>query len=244
MKQQLFKIRTWHAWGGLFIVLPLLVVAVTALLMAHRVALGTDELKVAAHWLPGYRAAAAGAGRNEPRCSLVAANGETYIGTLGGLYRLNGDRLLPVAELAETQIRGLAEAPWGRVAAARNGVWLQAGSAPWRRVASGDAGSAAVRPDGSVAVAVRGAGLLVSSDGRLWSADPKVAAALAALPVADEPISLSRLAFDLHSGRALLGRDGEWLWIDLSALAIVLLALTGSYTWLRNRARRARQRLH
>ena len=96
--------------------------AITALFIAHRKTLGADEIKVAAHWLPGYRDTSARSWRNEARCSLHTSSGETYLGTLGGLYRLSGERLVAVEELGDTQMRGLAEASWGRIAAAKSGI--------------------------------------------------------------------------------------------------------------------------
>lgn len=230
--------RTWHRWSSLFLALPILIVAVTAIFMSHRKTLGTDELTVAASWLPGYRAASAKNGRNEPRASLITASGETYIGTLGGLYRLAGTQFVAVEELAGTQIRGLAEAPWGRVAAARDGIWLEQ-NGKWRRVQKGDAWSAASQPGGSVVVAIRDKGLVHSRNGQQWQTDARIAAALTNLPSETEPVSLARLVMDLHTGKALFGKDGEWIWIDLVGLTLCLLALTGVYMWWRGQRRKA-----
>lgn len=234
-----FKSRSWHKWSGLIIALPILIVAITALVMAHKQTLGTEEIKVAAQWLPGYQATPVKSGRSEARASLLDAGGEGYVGTLGGLYRLSGERLVAVEELGDTQIRGLAEAAWGRIAAARNGVWLER-NGKWQRVLKGDAWSAASRADGSIVVALRNEGLLSSNDGRQWQADARVNAALAGLPEESAgPVTLTRLAFDLHTGRAFFGKDGEWMWIDLISLSLSLIALTGVYMWLRTRRRKA-----
>lgn len=231
-----FKTRSWHAWSGVMLALPILMVALTAVAMSHKKVLGTDDIKLAANWLPGYQGASAMAGRNEPRSSLRSANGETYVGTLGGLYRWSGEQLVVIQEVGDTQIRALAQAPWGRIAAARNGVWLQESGqdSKWRRVLKGDAGSATSQPDGSIIIAVRDKGLLTSTDGQHWQADAGLAAALASLPsAAATPISLSKLLLDLHTGQALFGKEGEWVWIDLVGLALTLLVLTGVYMWWR-----------
>lgn len=234
-----FKSRVWHKWSGLLIALPILIVALSAFLMAHRKTLGTEDIKVAAQWLPGYQATPANATRNEARSMLRTVGGETYVGTLGGLYRLTGDRLVAVEEIGDTQIRGLAEAAWGRVAAARSGIWLET-DGKWQRIVKGDAWNATNQPDGSIVVAIRDKGLLASHDGRRWQADPGVTTALGSLQNdADEPIALSRLVFDLHTGRALFGKEGEWIWIDLLSLALCLLALTGVYMWWRTKRRKA-----
>jgi hypothetical protein len=236
-----FTARSWHKWTSLIVALPILIVAVTAIFISHRKALAIDDMNVAAGWLPGYQAASAQKGRNEARASLISASGETYVGTMSGLYRLTGAQLVAIEELTGTQIRGLAEAPWGRVAAAKGGIWLEQ-DGKWQRVLKGDAWSAASQPDGSIVVAIRDKGLLASSDGRRWQADAQLAAALAALPAGSEPITLGKLVMDLHTGKALFGKDGEWIWIDLVALSLSLLALTGVYMWWRGQRRRAAQR--
>lgn len=233
-----FHSRAWHRWTSLVLVLPVLIVAVTAITMSHRKSLGTEELTVSANWLPGYRGALAQTGRNEPRASLTTTRGDTYIGTLNGLYRLAGTQLVAVEALAGTQIRGLADAPWGRVAAAKGGIWLEQ-NGNWQRVLKDDAWSAVSRPDGSVVVALRDKGLVSSNDGRHWQVDARAAMALSSLPSdAAEPVTLARLIMDLHTGKALLGKDGEWVWIDLVGLSLALLALTGAYMWWRTQRRK------
>lgn len=234
-----FHSRSWHIWTSLILSLPILIVAATAVFIAHKKALGTDDVPVAAGWLPGYQAASAKTGRNEPRASLLMASGETYIGTLNGLYRLAGEQLVAVEALAGTQVRGLAEAPWGRVAAAKNGIWLEH-DGQWQRVHKGDAWSATSQPDGSIVVALKDKWLLKSNDGHHWQTDARLVTALASLPVeAAEPITLAKLIIDLHTGKALFGKDGEWIWIDLVGLAMSLLALTGVYMWWRAERRKA-----
>ncbi len=239
--QLIHKIRHWHRWASPFIALPILIIALTTVLIAHRKALGTEDITVPASWLPGYQAVAGKPAIAEARTSLKATDGTRYVGTLGGLFRLQGEQLVAVEELAGTQLRGLAEAPWGRIAAARNGVWLEAGHG-WQRVLKGDAWNASARADGSIVVSLRDKGLLVSRDGKQWQADPELTPALAALAsqAASEPITLSRLAMDLHTGRAFFGRDGEWIWIDLLGLSLGFLSLTGLTLWLRSRRRKPR----
>jgi hypothetical protein len=234
-----FHSRTWHIWVSLILSLPILIVAATAVFIAHKKAIGTEEINVAANWLPGYRSAAAKLGRNEMRASLTTAGGETWVATNSGLYRLDGEQLVATEALAGTQVRALAEAPWGRIAAAKNGIWLEK-DGQWQRVQKGDAWSAASQPNGSIVVALKDKGLLWSSDGQHWQTDARLVAALASLPAdTTEPLTLGKLIIDLHTGKAFFGKDGEWIWVDLVGLAISLLALTGVYMWWRGQRRKA-----
>lgn len=238
-----FNSRRWHIWISIVLALPIFIVAVTAVFIAHKKRLGTEEIKVAAGWLPGYRGEAAKAQKNELRAAFTDAAGTTWLGANGGLYRIEGDLAQPVPALAGVQVRALAEAPWGLVAAAKNGIWLRAGDGEWQRVHKGDAWSAAARPDGSLVVALKDTGLVRSSDGKSWQADSRLNGALAALPAeaanGTDTITLGKLVMDLHTGKAFFGKEAEWVWIDLVGLAMSLLALTGVWMWWRAERRKA-----
>lgn len=234
-----FDSRKWHIWVSVMLALPILVVAVTAVFIAHSKSLRLAEIQVAAGWLPGYGGGEAAKVQNEARATLFTRGGTHYVGTTGGLYRLEQGRLVAEPGFAGNQIRGLAEADWGIVAATRQGVWV-ARDGQWQRMRGGDAWSVATRADGSVVVAVRDEGLLVSADGSQWQADTAVMPALAALQGegGTDTVTLARLVMDLHTGKALLGKNLEWLWIDLVGLAMTLLSLTGVYMWWRGERRK------
>jgi len=235
-----FNSRRWHIWISVILSLPILIVGVTTFFIAHKKSLGTDEIRLAAEWLPGYRGEAARAVRNEARVAFSDASGTVWIGTNGGLFRLRDGNLEVVPALAGIPVRGLAEAPWGRVAAAKNGIWVGSADGDWRRAHKGDAWSAAPHRDGAIVVALKDQGLLLSTDGRRWAPDAAIGAALAALPAeAAEPMTLARLMIDLHTGKAFFGKAGEWIWIDLVGFAMCLLALTGVYMWWRGERRKA-----
>lgn len=235
-----FKARSWHTWGSLILALPILIVGASAVFIAHKKALGTEDISVNAKWLPGYRTQAYQAAQLEPRAALTTAAGTTWVGTQQGLYRLDGETLVEAGEFAGVPVRAIAEAPFGRVLAAKSGVWIERDGS-WQRALKGDAWSVSTRGDGSVVVSVKDKGLVSSSDGRDWVADPLLSAALAtaAAQMPDKPLTLGKLIMDLHTGQAFFGKAGEWIWIDLVGLAMCLLALTGVYMWWRAERRKA-----
>jgi hypothetical protein len=234
-----FKSRSWHNWVAVILALPLLIVALTSVFIAHKKALGTESIEVAAGWLPGYRAAAKEAAV-EARTTLATADGRRFVGTQGGLFELRDGRLVAIEALGRTPVRALAEADWGLVAATKAGIWIERNGV-WQRARAGDAWSADRQPDGRVVVALKDAGLLESRDGAGWAPEPQLAAALAALPAeaSGERLTLHKLVMDLHTGKAFFGKDGEWIWIDLLGLAMALLGLTGLWMWWRAEARKA-----
>ncbi len=168
--------------------------------------------------------------------SEAARQGLTRIGfvTANGPFRLVPGGSVAVAELAGNPVRGLAEEHWGRVAATRNGIWLEQ-NGRWQRIRKGEAWTAAALPDGTILVGTRDQGVLSSRDGQRWQVAPGMTAALAALPGSGEALTLARLALELHTGRSLLGRDNEWVWIDVLSLSLGLLGLTGLSMWWRTR---------
>lgn len=237
-----FNVRSWHNWISVLLSVPILIVAVTAIFIAHDHELGLNEIDVtrAVSWLPGYGETETKAMKMEVRASLATPDGRQWLGTKAGLYELADGRARAVEALGGAEVRDLAAAPFGLVVAAKNGVWVQDGEG-WRKAAKGDAWSANLNPDGSVAVSLKDQGVLVSRDGRAWNAHAVARSALAAMPaevVAKKPVTLGNLVKDLHTGKAFFGKEWEWLWIDLIGLVMAFLGGSGVYMWWRAEKRK------
>lgn len=236
------KARDWHNWVSAILVVPMLLVGLTTIFLAHKKELGLNEIDLtrAVAWLPGYGEDARKAMRTEIRSSLALADGSRWVGTQTGLYRIVEGEAAAVRELGGTPVRGIVVAPWGIVVAAKSGIWTHDAQG-WRRAHKGDAWHVALNSDGSVTATLREAGLVTSRDGRAWQADDGTRQALAALPAhetARERITLGKLMLDLHTGRAFLGKEAEWIWIDLLGVVWVFLGGTGLYLWWRAQTRR------
>ncbi len=237
-----FNPRTWHNWISVILSVPILIVAVTAIFIAHDHDLDTKGIDVTRYvsWLPGYGQAQMQAMKLEIRTSLVTSDGQRWLGGKGGLYQVVDDQARQVADIGTTEVRDLVAAPFGLVVAAKNGIWLK-DTEGWRKVMKGDAWNANLGPDGSVAATLKGQGVLISRNGRDWAPDAAASAALTAMPaetMAPKPITLHNLVMDLHTGRAFFGKEWEWIWIDLVGLTMAFLAGTGVYLWWRGQKRR------
>lgn len=236
------KARDWHNWIAVILLIPLLLFGLTSPFLAHKKALDLDKIDLTRFvgWLPGYSITPKAPGAAEIRSSLPLADGGYLIGTQTGLYRLADDKVVAVPDLGATPVRAIAAAPWGVVVAAKNGVWMES-SAGWRRTLKGDAWNISLSSDGSVAVALKDRGLLLSRDGTVWSEVPGLAAALAALPAKElvkERVTLGKLMLDLHTGKAFFGKEWEWIWIDLLSAVWVFLGFTGLWLWWKNQTKR------
>jgi hypothetical protein len=235
--------RGWHLWLSIALSLPILIVALTAILIAHGKSLGLKEIQVSAGWLPGMDA-----GRPEeaqPRALWVAPDGVQWLGTKAGLYRVRGELIERVEDLGRADVRGLLGLDSHLVVATTKGLYRVAQvSGAGERVARGDFWSVAVTPQGLVAVG-KDDRLLRSTDaGATWSeyeagsaAAGRVAAGMATAQHSDT-VPLSKLVMDLHTGKAFFGKTYEWVWIDLIGATMALLTLTGLVMWWRGQRRK------
>ena len=236
-----FNTRSWHFWISAALAAPILIVSTTAVLIAHDKSLGLKEIPVSAGWLPGYAAPGRKAAQEtELRAALVARDGSTWLGVKGGLVRTQDGAGRVVAAFTGEEVRSLAETAAGILVATKKGVWLGSGDS-WQQVLRGEAWQIGSGADGRLHAVVKDRGLLESNDGgRQWQ--PAAAmAALAALPKPPaEEMTLGKLVMDLHTGKALLGKNAEWLWIDAIGMVMSFLSATGIYLWWRGLRRKSR----
>ncbi len=237
-----FNSRTWHNRISAILAVPILIVAVTAIFIAHDHELELKEIDVTrfVSWLPGYGDAEMKAMKTEVRASLTTADGQRWLGGKGGLYQVIDGQARQVAEMGGIEIRDIVAAPFGLMVAAKNGVWLK-DAAGWNKVKKGDVWNVGLNPDGSVAATLKDKGVFVSRDGRGWAPDETAGAVLAAMPaetLTPKPITLHNLVMDLHTGKAFFGKEWEWIWIDLIGLVMAFLGGTGVYMWWRGERRK------
>lgn len=237
-----YDTRSWHAWISVVLAVPIVIVAVTAIFIAHDDALGTKDTVITPYvgWLPGYSEATVKMQRMEVQSLTTARDGSQWLGTKAGLYRVTDGRAMPVEALGGTHVRNLVDTPAGLVAATKNGVWLGQ-NGQWTRTARGDAWSASVGANGAIHVAMKDTGVVTSTDGRTWQKDSAALAALAALPASvaeQKPVTLANLMHDMHTGKAFFGKEWEWIWIDLIGFVMAFLGVTGVVMWWRGEKRR------
>lgn len=234
-----FKVRDWHGWLSVILLVPLLLVGLSALFIAHNKTLGLKEIDVGAvaGWLPGYGATPAAAPA-DVRSALTQADGTRWLGTRNGIFELRPDAD-PLQHLAGHEVRGLVSSPAGLIAASKNGLWLREGesgpSAEWQRVLGGEFWSLSRDADGTLNASGRDKGIARSADGKYWEWTAPPALPLTA---AQEKLTLGKLMLDLHTGKAFFGKDGEWIWIDLLATVWAFLGGTGLYLWWRTQTKR------
>lgn len=228
--------RGWHAWLSFALALPIILVSLTSVFLAHDKELGLKGVPVDAGWLPGYGMGPEYGGGLEIRVVHRAADGTDYVGGKQGLFIRAADGLTAVTAFAGLEVRGLADAASGLVVASKAGVWVGGGDA-WRKITGAEAWSVSARSDGVVTATLKDDAVLISADGgRTWGRDGALAGDVArfAATAPPRPLTLHNLVMDLHTGKAILG-DAKWLWIDLTGGAMVFLTVSGLVLWLRTR---------
>jgi len=225
-------LRKWHINVGVLLALPIIVVCMTAMLMAHNQNLDLRNIELNLAWLPGYQNSAQPdltVSNMEIRATLTTTDNRNFIGTRFGLWQLDHNRLIPVTEVPPVEIRSIRETLNGLVLASRKGIWLNEHN-HWRRIFRGDTWAVEVLPNQTLRIAAKNKGLLESSDGgKQWTPRRDLNALPLILPqgVPQEEMNLGRLVLDLHTGRAWFGKQWAWLWIDCFAVILAFLALSG-----------------
>ncbi len=241
----LLFLRRWHARIGFTAVAFFLFLAVTGFILNHTADLGLDARYVHASWLARWYGLAPELPRHAFRAGrhdLVAANGRWL---LDG--RISGERV--------PQPVGLVELPDMVVVASSASLYLYANDgALIERLGSSALPGAPIQAIGSGAdrlVLRTTSGTFESRDALSWRPAPRDAISWSApeeLSATDRDryarllkpgVSLQRLLLDLHSGR-FAGRYGP-LAVDLLAVLLAVLSLSGAWLFLKPRHRRERR---
>lgn len=246
-RKQRFKLRSlyvWHRYMGLSAALVAVLVAATGILLNHTEEFEFDSRHVQADWILDWYGIA------PPAELLSFPIGERHVTLMGEhLYldrkEIDGEYRDLVGALAMGEVL---------VVGVSNSILLLTPRGELiERLRSEDgvpAGMKRIGTDGSDSLVVQGSHDLYRSDRdflRWERAEVPAASIRWAQPGALDPqlksslqqhfrgevLPLERLLLDLHSGR-FFGSLGPWV-VDAAALLITLLALSGTWIWLKRR---------
>jgi hypothetical protein len=229
----------WHRKAGVLFVFPILVVGLTAILMIHGKSLGFKEIMVNVSWLPGYSSLANDKEEKKVKAYLEF-QGQTWVGTKAGLFREEGRTWRPAEGMPRMDIKQMLQSE-SRVFVVAKGLWMSDGKT-WQQVFSQDTHSLSEDSDGNLSLVTEKGEILKSLDqGIHWRHDTDLRDAVQNIHISKEGIGLiplSKLMGDLHTGKALFGKSGEWIWVDSVSLIIGFLTLGGFYFWIWKKQRR------
>ena len=235
-------------WTGLIFTVPILLISITAVMIAHHKGLGTKKIAVNAGWLPGY-----GVDSEKDLAHYVddikafkTLNNTHYYGTKLGVLYSTGDQNIHLVNGTEgMEIRDLQVYENQLFIAGKNGIYKLTGSKA-AMLKEGDFHG--IDADNNRLIASGGKnGFFTSTDlGETWSKPQRIseitqASSLATLSrtVKDEAymekLNLEKLALDIHTGKAFFGEGAMWIWIDLIAISFLVMTITGIYMWYKRK---------
>lgn len=234
------RMRRWHRSAGALAAIGVLLLVVTGMLLNHAPSLGLDRSPVRSEWVLsryGIEVEAPTSGYFVEPLWLSVCGGRLYVDTeaVSELDRITG--------------------------AVRFDGMLFVGGGDGLLVLDGqgvliDRLDRASLPGAVSALAVQGARLLLEAGGRWYASDsnllrwtpsaapamtpqlrqlPEQIATVVGTDARGRQLDWERVLLDVHSGR-LFGGWGPWL-VDLFALTMALLAISGFWLWLRSRHR-------
>lgn len=243
IRKQLFN---WHMWAGIIFAIPVVLVSLTAILIAHEKGLGTKNVLVTAGWMPGYQSDAKDMEYYLDDIKAFAQSGNIqYYGTKAGVLMQTDAGLEVVNGTEGKEVRDLTTYEGKLLIASKYGLFELA-NGKTTQIAKGDFHG--IHTEGELLVASLGKhGLLTSNDGGIeWVESGKFSKTIPADQLAIvsgqlmtsghmEEVALEKLVLDIHTGKAFFGEGAMWIWIDLIGLSLLLMTITGIWMWYKRK---------
>lgn len=238
-------------WAGILFSIPVVLVALTAILIAHKDGLGTKNLLVNAGWLPGYKVKQENIGHllNDVK-AYHAFDEKRYFGTKLGVIVKHNDGLSIVKGTEGAEVRDIAVIGDTLYFATKHGIFSYSDeNNRAQKIMSGDFHGLAFNERKLTALAGK-QGLFESTDyGKTWSESTSLSALLPATAITQlservgnegfiEKLNWEKLILDIHTGEAFFGNGTMWLWIDLVSLSLLLMTITGIWMWYKRKFRK------
>lgn len=215
-------LRKTHIWLGVVLTLPIAIVALTAIFIAHDDSLMLEEIL-----LPFSQTQ-----ENDIKAVYALENDQWLVTGKLGIVRFDRDQNT-TNELSPFDGRQIIEYQGQLVAAGKQGVYVRQSPGDWQRVVKDDVHQLSVAANGLIAVG-KNNHFYQSNDAIEWQA-MSAPIELEKLPVQQNFYTAKKLVMDMHTGKAFLGKKAEWIWIDITGLAIFILTFSGVIMWWRRR---------
>ena len=240
-KKKPWTARRIHLWVAVILAIPMVVVAVSGILIAMR---SVSNVKVPLSWL----GAEAVPDRLPINAYLEMPGGVVWIGNAQGLNQIAGGQTKQIPHFSGQEIVGLAAIPNVSmpVVATKMAVWAEA-NGQWKPVLRGRVRQLSTLSDGQVLAIAGGRGEMaagrpmVTDDGQEWLPYGRAVISNKALPALDNPsVALHQFMRELHSGAYFFGKGpGEMIWSNVLGWILVLLSLTGLWMWWKTQQQKA-----
>jgi len=243
-KTKPWSARRIHLWIAVILALPMLLIAVSGILIAMR---SVSDVKVPMPWL-----GAESVPERLPLNAFADIRGSQWLGNLQGLHRVQNGVVESVQHFVGQEVTGLAVLGSGNapLVATKMAIWHER-QGKWVPAQRGRVRQLSSLPDGRVLAIVGGRGEiadgrpLVTADGLVWESYLPALEANHALPPIDDPkVALHQWMRELHSGAYFFGKGpGEMIWSNLLGWVLVALTLTGLWIWWKTERAKLRSKI-
>ncbi|OHD88986.1 hypothetical protein [Sulfuricurvum sp. RIFCSPLOWO2_12_FULL_43_24] len=225
------ELRQWHIWLGVAFALPLLIVGLTTIFLAHGKALKLDEYAISSSYFPGYWSEKKKM-QGELRVYFVAPNGAEYYGYKNGLIIQKEGKTQEVEEFAQDDIRSITLWNDQVVIGTKKGVFIENEGA-YESILEADIWDVMAQNDLLYAVSKEGM-MSYESEAQEWE---EVNLPERKACNDGDAVTLKKLNIDLHTGKALLGDKGMWIWEDILAISLLFFIFSGVFLWYSKKQR-------
>lgn len=231
----------WHLWSGLAFTIPIILVSITAILIAHEKGLGTKNIAVNAGWLPGYGSKKSTEHfLNEVKDVIIKNDSSFYASKLGLIIQV--DKNIVIAKGTEgAEVRDLEIIDSQIWLASKEGVYTLGKNNSTKLILKGDFHGINKSEDKIIASEGKHGFHISVDNGNSWKNSSiskkigdektKVFSESIAGTKYIEKLTLEKLALDIHTGKAFFGDGAMWIWIDLIALSLLFMTFTGIWMW-------------
>jgi hypothetical protein len=254
LRKQVFN---WHMWAGIAFAIPVFLVSLTAILIAHEDGIGTKQILVKAGWLPGYQAEKENISYflNDAKAHFYDEKNQTiYYGTKVGLVKEVNGNLNIIKGTEGAEVRDILQLDSTLLIASKYSVLRYSTTSNTTvKLLKGDFHGLSFKGDTLIALAGKHGYFQSTNNGTSWSSPQKLSERLSPASFAGftaqlgksgiaEQVSWQKLILDIHTGEAFFGKESMWIWIDLIGLSLLLMVFTGIWMWYKRKFKKSKKR--
>jgi hypothetical protein len=231
MKKTIRIIRKFHKWPGIIFLLPAIIIALTSILLAIDGLINMERIIIST---PSFSMQ----NRNPDVKTMIQTSDFTYVGTRNGLYKVDGEQVFAIPELAGYDIRSVLIVNDTLFIASRQGVWRLSND-ELKKISEKDASNISLNPDRMLLVSQGKKGYELMDFNGILSKTPAQINFNQSAFFKNHSQSLKKFIIDIHTGEAIVGSKLMPWWIAAGAAALLILSFTGLWIvvrrWLKKR---------
>lgn len=230
----------WHLWSGLIFTIPILLVALTAILIAHEKKLGTKEIAISAGWLPGYSSEENIKHYLDDVKDIEIVGNKTYYASKLGVVIVENQTISILKNTEGYEVRDLIFVGDSLWIASKEGLFVSTKNTA-KFLKKGDFHGINLIDNKLYALEGKHGFHISSDNGNTWInskisetiSKEKMQSFSTSIEKSDylEKLTLEKLALDIHTGKAFFGNGSMWIWIDLIAISLLFMIFTGTWMW-------------